>query len=754
MGGKDKNLKILKSNGFNVPSFITVDQNIEKKTLSELIEKELKSNFFAVRSSANVEDGTKTSFAGHFYSAVGVSPENVYNEYLNVVKSFGEHSGNIIIQDFIPSEKSGVIFTNAGDNKVLINANYGLCKTVVEGEPCDEYVFSNDKMLISKYIEKNKKPLFFSDNLFSNDKIFDSEVLNNSEINVLIDKALEIEKLFKYPQDIEWCFFKDKLYILQSRPITQEIFQKKDIIYYDSANIAESYSGIVKPLTLSFAENIYKVVYFNLLKASGASKKKLLKYMEIFDNMTASFYGRLYYNMNNWYLMMKFIPGYDRNKQNLEDMITSNVKQNIADKISPSIGLKIFYPFLVLFKILIFPFSVKSFENKVKHYIKQFRKLNLKQLSLEDCFAKYSELNHNLLSKWHITVENDFLVMSFLGMLKKNMNDEELQKYISFDNKSAKQVEKLKNLVVELNKYPDLKEAIKTENTSKFQKIIETNSDVSNLLNEYFEQYGGRFANELKLESADIEEDKSKLLKLFKLYENFSSAEKFKLPLKHKSIKVRYALNKFKKYASKREELRLLRSNTFSVVRKILNRIGECFVEKNLILETADIYFLKLSEIFDYKNIKNNTVFKTEIEKRKNEYLSFQNINPLPFFGISKNEEVPLKEYITSNSKTVSGRPCTPGKIKGKVKVFKEYFIPETIDFDILIAKHTDPGWTTLIGLSKGMIIEQGGILSHAAIVSRELGIPTIIGVENAVEFFQDNQIIEIDGNTGKIEIL
>ena len=84
--------------------------------------------------------------------------------------------------------------------------------------------------------------------------------------------------------------------------------QDKKLTYFDSANIAESYSGIVLPLTRSFASRIYSRVYKDLLVGSGIAREKIDKYSEIFDNMLGFFYGRMYYNMNNWYTMMAFLP--------------------------------------------------------------------------------------------------------------------------------------------------------------------------------------------------------------------------------------------------------------------------------------------------------------------------------------------------------------------------------------------------------------------------------------------------------------
>ena len=108
----------------------------------------------------------------------------------------------------------------------------------------------------------------------------------------------------------------------------------------------------------------------------------------------------------------------------------------------------------------------------------------------------------------------------------------------------------------------------------------------------------------------------------------------------------------------------------------------------------------------------------------------------------------------TTQDNLLSGKPSSPGIVKGKVKIFKDFSMPDKIDFDILVASHTDPGWTTIIALAKGLIIEHGGLLSHASIIARELNIPTIIGATNATDKLKDGQVVEIDGSTGIIKII
>ena len=72
----------------------------------------------------------------------------------------------------------------------------------------------------------------------------------------------------------------------------------------------------------------------------------------------------------------------------------------------------------------------------------------------------------------------------------------------------------------------------------------------------------------------------------------------------------------------------------------------------------------------------------------------------------------------------------------------------------ILITKMTDPGWVFLLTQAKGVISEKGSLLSHTAIISREIGIPSIVGVKDLMLTIQSGDLIRMNGDKGKIEIL
>jgi pyruvate,water dikinase len=73
---------------------------------------------------------------------------------------------------------------------------------------------------------------------------------------------------------------------------------------------------------------------------------------------------------------------------------------------------------------------------------------------------------------------------------------------------------------------------------------------------------------------------------------------------------------------------------------------------------------------------------------------------------------------------------------------------------DILVTRQTDPGWTVVFPLISGLIVERGGMLSHGAIVSREFGIPAVVGVENAPDRIRDGDELFLNADSGEISIL
>ena len=97
---------------------------------------------------------------------------------------------------------------------------------------------------------------------------------------------------------------------------------------------------------------------------------------------------------------------------------------------------------------------------------------------------------------------------------------------------------------------------------------------------------------------------------------------------------------------------------------------------------------------------------------------------------------------------------CT-GIVRGRACVILDPADPRDLDAgDILIAPQTDPGWTPLFMAAGGVVVNVGGQISHAIIVSRELGLPCVVSVTDATSRIPDGAMIEVNGDTGQVTVL
>ncbi len=209
---------------------------------------------FAVRSSATIGDSAKFSFAGQaetylFNNSLNELVQSIKNcfaslfspqsllYYLQMKKKSFDFSlfdlqMAVIIQEMVDSKISGVLFTvnviNNNRNQMMINSNYGLGETVTNNTAnADTFILNKEKFGIVKKIIGKKEKMSVKNPEGPRTIIIDTDPelrttysLNEDKLRQLYDLGIRIEKAFNSPQDIEWAYENDKLYTLQTRPIT------------------------------------------------------------------------------------------------------------------------------------------------------------------------------------------------------------------------------------------------------------------------------------------------------------------------------------------------------------------------------------------------------------------------------------------------------------------------------------------------------------------------------------------------------
>jgi pyruvate,water dikinase len=703
-----------------------------------------------VRSSSITEDTDESAAAGQFKTLLGVTKESLAEAIKEVAESLptlasDEEPHGVVIQPLLHSSESisGVMFTH--EERWMVNYAPGLCNYVVQGfEVAQRGFHPSGKSWMIKGADLRQGQLFDAGAGHIVTKEFETNNWTQHLERTLLQLYRKVQQHYSKPMDVEWTFVDGQLYVLQIRPVTVDWLP--ELWLFDNSNLAESYTGTVSPMTASVARRLYKYVYEDLLTHSGVPKQTVRRHQYVFDNLVKDFNGRMYYVMNHWYSMMFFLPGYERNKENLERMITAEIRQEIflPESMRPATWLKIAYYPLMLWKVLCFPRTKYRFYHIVQKDFNALGRTNFSTLTTPELQSLWNKCERRWLRRWYVTVESDTVLMTFLGWAEKKFSPEELQNFLSVETPSVKQLRDFKALAHEVMRAAPLKEALLAEDESTFLTRLEQNQGLQERWTTYFSVFGGRFPNELKLESPSPMDDFSALSNA--IQEIASSPLLSKGPQAHQQLP--WGIKQLQRYIKQREAFRLLRSTAFGWLRRILLQAGINAAKSDHIQEPDDIFYLKIEEWF----AGDTDSWKNLITARKAQYAEHSADRYPRSFATTPSGEAPPYIPAAATGESVEGQCVFPGVVHGRLLVMDEYRPGPWPEFDILVAKHTDPGWSMLISKAKGLVVEQGGLLSHASIVTRELGIPCIIGAPNATALLEDGGEAVLDAASGTLK--
>lgn len=177
-----------------------------------------------------------------------------------------------------------------------------------------------------------------------------------------------------------------------------------------------------------------------------------------------------------------------------------------------------------------------------------------------------------------------------------------------------------------------------------------------------------------------------------------------------------------------------------------------------------EIFWLRVDEITS----EEKPAFLAALaRRRKKEAEAFQSLSLPPILAlrdleasIARRNGKPVLSADKPGKSTapavLHGESLAPGLSHGEVRVVND---PTTIDAEswpantILVAQATDPGWTALFRRARGIVVERGGVLSHCAILAREMHIPAISGINDCATRLKDGEQIWVDGDHGCIRL-
>lgn len=194
-------------------------------------------------------------------------------------------------------------------------------------------------------------------------------------------------------------------------------------------------------------------------------------------------------------------------------------------------------------------------------------------------------------------------------------------------------------------------------------------------------------------------------------------------------------------------------------MRMPMRELGRRMVERGAFDEIEDFGFVRMAEMDTL--LSDPKSLTAVVRERRAEYSRLLEL--VPPFIFDGNPSAPdtwarrdaPAENMLGEGDVLQGMPGCTGIVEGRARVILDSNDPATLDpGDILVAPITDPSWTPLFVPAGGVVVDVGAPLSHAIIVSRELGIPCVISATDATRRIPNGAIIRVDGNTGAVTIL
>lgn len=755
-------------------SDLVLDDEVKKK-IEEKINIEKK---YAVRSSGIKEDLSGFSFAGQYDTFVNVSgideiSKTVIECYLSAFSdtvlsylvahnvSTDELGMAVIIEEMVDSDISGVAFTinpiSGCDKDIYIEAAKGQGENLVSGKVTAERY---------SYNWWNKKATSLS-----NDEASDINLLSEEMIKEVGCIALSIQEFFGYPCDIEFAYEKDRLYILQARAITKIMYGDiKD--QWTTADFKDG--GVSATVCTPYMWSLYEYIWESELR-KFLIESRISTPKELDKKIGEMFYGRPYWNLSAVKSAMAKVPGYK--ERDFDDEL--GVKPTYdGDGITTAVTPK------TLFGIARIALAQKRI---VKERVSSADRLKAELLDKYSYYftnkdKKYSDeeiksIWKNLIFDDYLKSESTYFRQIFINTIHQSLYRDKILKHTTKGGYFTLigGLDNVSHLLPFYDIWEISRSIRKDEVAFKYWMDTATEDIVNNISSapfgervlSYIDKFGYHSKKELDVTYPSFYEDINGVIDDVKntcalgdecAPETDSSrlSEGFKVEMSR--IKEKLSTSAYKKFEKNvfdmrkllwwREEFRDVSTRFYCIIRAYSLILGEMLFENKVIAEQNDIWFAKIEDIRNFIDEKIGKEELLEIIKRnKIYYNSFRNFISENEIGSSFN-----KVLNSSKNSALSGIGCSCFKATGTARVIHSLDETDRLqEGDILITKFTDTGWTSKFAMLGGIVTEYGGILCHAAIVSREYGIPCVVCAENATKIIKDGETVTINGETGEI---
>ncbi len=758
----------------------------------------------AVRSSSAIPDLAISSFPGMmdtFYDVQGVQKVVEYvrlcwtslwtarataNRWNKGIDHFAVRV-SALVQLMVRAEFSGIAFTAnpvTGEDELVVEAIVGLGEALVSGRVTpDTFVLSKGALRIQQAPQSPRV----------------------AEEVVLAAAAMsrDIEKHYGRPQDVEWAWAGGKLYILQSRNIRKPEESRPDYsglerwnkprqpgeadIIWTRAWSDEVLTRAITPLFYSVQADLITETYDFMYRASGLNRLLPMRLMRFHKN-------RGYFSTDYLKECLRYAPKFTRGDDALKFF---RPEQRDEVRSMPFLGWEKLKSELYLarhYKRYTFTRCYRTYyQDWLPELLRRVRELDQRDLAnatAEELRNYYWGMDR--LIKDHCqpigfgVMVHTFAAVTFLNIaLQKWLGDTSSISVLLSGlpgNNTVELNEKVWQLSRKISVNPELRGLFTSLPAAEILTRLK-GSATGRVFAEEFElfcqTYAFRGAEDREISFPRWGDDPALLVNVLKMFVASGDQADPATTLARKEVEretltrdleaqlarcrggfwkvkvFRFLLKYAQIYSLFRENQRFEVDRVFYGQRKAFLAIARMLVDRNLLADADHIWFLSKEEVFD---LLVGALSRSEavclITPRRAEYRKYLYHVPAMFLqGDREFEPEPeTAVHMAAAGNTLPGVPASSGRATGIARVVHDLQQLSRVQAgDILVTNSTDPGWTPVFLLIRGLVLETGGILAHGTVLSREYGIPAVTSVKDATRQIHDGEVITIDGTQGFI---
>lgn len=767
---------------------------------------------FAVRSSATCEDGALVSMAGLAETKLGVrggaalarAVREVWasiasGRALAYLAAHGVRDVGmaVVVQVMVRAEAAGVMFTRvvapgAVRGERVINVGFGLGAPVVDGVTSPDLLrLSRDGQKVSETIARKPKATVVGPNGVEerDAQSPDSPALRDVHVRKLSELARDLEAIEDVAWDVEFACEGDELVVVQARPVTSRGFPEGGDAetVWSNVNVGEALPGVATPFTWSIAGAFSEAGFRRAFGALGCAVPKNAK-------LVGNVFGRFYLNLSQFMRIAAQVPGLDpRTLMQLGGGAGADrLEREVSDVSRTGFYARLPMTAARLFKEQVrLDADVEAFEAHADKLRRAHAALDLAILPdeglatrLRDVQAFLERTGTVMLTCASSSLATHVALRMLLSRVAGGDADRLAQELVRgiHDLESARPGIGMLRVAAIARTEPAARDALLRESTVTLDALPE--GPTRRALVSFLELYGERAVREAELSTPRWREDPRVVLTMLRVALRGESREieatlarsraeadaemqrlKSKLNVAEVTL-VRHLVARAQKAARLRERMRawvtrvlgMVRDVALDADRRLLRLVPELADDYERLLregsplaQVQSVFMLTADELVTALRTSRRDLAPLVRARRAELARDLSRPDPPPtFVGLP-----PAVMLPPAGGKVLSGIAASSGVVEGRARVLMS---PAEMSLlqpgEILVVHTTDVGWTPLFLLAAGVVTELGGPLSHAAVVAREFGVPSVVNVERATLAVKTGDLLRVDGDRGRIEVL